>query len=160
MSINSARARSGLPLQKWTLEVDSLFLISFWKCSKMMENEDDPVNKQQIIDAWAFEERHLKNGSKVKALTDRQIVRLYKHCRMHTLSQGKKIGSCVHIEEPKEKRGMDFGKEARGVKHDGERVVPGSTVPVLDSEELAIKGLKEIGASTWEMEWKEIMIST
>nr|GEX46637.1 hypothetical protein [Tanacetum cinerariifolium] len=106
----------------------------------------------------------LFNGSEqrhfLKALTDRQIVRLYKYCRMHTRSQGKKIGSCVHIEEPKEKRGMDFGEEARGVKHDGERVVPGSTVPVLNSEELAIKGLKEIRVSTWEMEWKEIMIST
>nr|GEU97826.1 hypothetical protein [Tanacetum cinerariifolium] len=29
-----------------------------------MENEDDPVNKQQIIDAQAFGERHLENGSK------------------------------------------------------------------------------------------------
>ncbi|GKC82554.1 hypothetical protein Tco_1138271 [Tanacetum coccineum] len=38
--------------------------IRFWKCSKRMENEDDPVNKQQIIDARAFGERHLENGSK------------------------------------------------------------------------------------------------
>ncbi|GJX66462.1 6-phosphogluconate dehydrogenase-like protein [Tanacetum coccineum] len=38
--------------------------VRFWKCSKRMENEDDPVNKQQIIDARAFGERHLENGSK------------------------------------------------------------------------------------------------
>nr|GEX58078.1 hypothetical protein [Tanacetum cinerariifolium] len=38
--------------------------IRFWKCSKRMENEDDPVNKQQIVDARAFGERHLKTSLK------------------------------------------------------------------------------------------------
>nr|GEZ33370.1 hypothetical protein [Tanacetum cinerariifolium] len=38
--------------------------VRFWKCSKRMENEDDPVNKHQIVDALAFGERHLKTGLK------------------------------------------------------------------------------------------------